>query len=84
MLCVSACAQPRIVSKPEIVEIVRWQLQPVPAELLAPMACPGIDAVQTNQDLVNAYQACWAANEAHNVDKEKIGGLAPGQPPDLF
>ncbi len=49
----------------------------VDQELLQDRQCPGWEDVGSTEDLVGAYQACWTANEAHNVDKAKLRGLQP-------
>jgi hypothetical protein len=68
----SGCAKPSIVTKPEIVEVVRWRTQPVPDELVQDRHCPDAEVLKSTEDLVNAYQACWTSNAAHNADKAGI------------
>jgi hypothetical protein len=75
MLCSSGCAQRSVMSKPEIVEVTRWRTQPVPDELLQPRSCPNADEIETTEDIVDAYQACWTANAEHNTDKAKVRAL---------
>jgi hypothetical protein len=49
----------------------------VDAELLQDRQCPSWEEAVLTGDIVNAYQACWTANAAHNVDKGKLRGLQP-------
>ncbi len=73
----TACATPSIVTKPKVINSVRWKAVEVDPRLLQDRQCPGWEEVLLTDDLVGAYQACWTANEAHNVDKGKIRGLQP-------
>jgi hypothetical protein len=74
----AGCTKPSVVTKPELIEVVRWRTQAVPAELVQDRRCPDAEALDDTEDLVNAYQSCWSANAAHNADKAEIRGL-----PDL-
>lgn len=83
MLLLGGCVSPKpaIVTKPELIEVTKWRTQPIPGSLVRQRECPGVDAIQTTEDLVSAYQACWTANQQHNVDKRKIEGLSAASHP---
>jgi hypothetical protein len=71
----TGCGTPSVVTKPELIEVTRWRTQAIPDELTLDRSCPDAEDLQRTQDIVSAYQACWTANEGHNVDKAKIRGL---------
>jgi hypothetical protein len=73
----TSCATPSIVTKPKVINTVRWKNVEVDAELLQDRQCPSWEEAVLTGDIVNAYQACWTANAAHNVDKGKLRGLQP-------
>lgn len=66
------CATPSIVTKPQIVEKTRWKTLALDPELLQTYECPDAAKLHSTEDLVNAYQACWTANDKHNADKRAI------------
>lgn len=74
-LSVTMGCAPSMVTKPKVVKTTKWRTVKVDEELIQDRDCPAWEDVKNNEDLVNAYQACWTANEASNVDKGKIRGL---------